>query len=357
MKGIAHFISGVAVATFFPDAVQQAADGSLILVLGGLFGLLPDTLDFRFTRFIEHHDDEIDPGPQIARQDSQQDSWPQVMAERVAAAIRAAHETGQPKTVKLHTVRLSADQWRAYSVRFRSAANVVAVRVGPIVSTSGVPLPGSAPELHTEGRARIGVPIAPTYNDKIHIDVFSGPSFRFERHPPIPTHAKNLDIVEGRVHITFLPWHRRWTHSLVLATAIGLGIGLLLGPTAGLISGLGYAAHILQDQLGYMGSNLFWPLTQRRANGLRLLHSGDALPNFLTVWLAVALILFNLDRYSARPRLAPLPYLLVLVVLPSLVVSAVYWRGRRHTTKTGPETPIEALRQEEILAETEEIEL
>jgi len=45
MKGITHFLTGVAIATFFPEVVRQAADGSLLPVLGGVAGILPDTLE------------------------------------------------------------------------------------------------------------------------------------------------------------------------------------------------------------------------------------------------------------------------------------------------------------------------
>ena len=62
MKGIAHFITGVAIATFFPEVVQQAAGGSILPMLGGIAGILPDTLDFKYARYVEHYDVEIDPG-------------------------------------------------------------------------------------------------------------------------------------------------------------------------------------------------------------------------------------------------------------------------------------------------------
>ena len=42
MKGIAHFATGVAFATFVPEVVGRAADGSILPVLGGVAGLLPD---------------------------------------------------------------------------------------------------------------------------------------------------------------------------------------------------------------------------------------------------------------------------------------------------------------------------
>jgi membrane-bound metal-dependent hydrolase YbcI (DUF457 family) len=332
VKGIAHFISGIAVATFIPDAVHQAATGSPILALGGLFGLLPDTLDFKLTRYFEVHQDEIDPDPH--------DIQPQAIAERIAGAMRAAFDSGEPKTIMLHTMRLGADLWREYSLRFSPRTGEVVVRVGPVVNTSQAPLPGSQPAENAEGRASVGVPVVHTYDAETKINIFSGPSFRFERQG-------------GAVRVTFLPWHRRWTHSLTLAAAVGLAMGLLLGAAAGLVSGLGFATHVLEDQLGFMGSNLLWPLTRGRTAGLGLLRSGDGLPNFLTVWLAVALILFNLDRFSAAPRLSVVPYLLAAALLPLLALGTLYWWGQRRGTRP----PVEALRQGDILAEVEEVEL
>jgi membrane-bound metal-dependent hydrolase YbcI (DUF457 family) len=332
VKGIAHFISGIAVATFIPGVVRQAADGSLLLALAGLFALLPDTLDFRFTRYLTPFDVEIDPHPD--------DLDPQAIADRVVSTMLSAFETGQPKTIQLHTLRLGPDLWRRYSLRFSPATNEVVVRVGPIVNTSGAPLPGSTPLENAAGRAAVGLPLPPTYDAEINIDVFSGPAFRFERY-------------SDNIRVIFLPWHRRWTHSLPLAAAIGLGIALILGPIAGLVCGLAFATHVLQDQLGHMGSNLSWPFTHRRSAGLGLLYSGDPLPNFLTVWTAIALILFNLDRFSTTPRLPTLPYLLGAVLLPLFILSTSHWRARRRATHPPPEP----LRQAEILAEAEEIEL
>lgn len=332
MKGIVHFISGIAVATFIPEAVQQAGDGSPLLALGGLFGLLPDTLDFKFARYLQVYDLEIDPHPH--------DMQPQAIAEQVAGAMRAAFDSERPRKVMLHTVRLGADLWREYSLRFSPATGEVIVRVGPVVNTSQLPLPGSKPRENVEGRAAVGVPMVHTYDAETKINIFSGPSFCFERRGE-------------ELYVIFLPWHRRWSHSLTLAAALGLLMSLLLGPTAGLVSGLGLATHVLQDQLGFMGSNLFWPLTRGRSTGLRLLHSGDGLPNFLAVWLAAALILFNLDRFSDAPRLAAMPYLLLAVLLPCLVLGALYGRERRR----GARTPLEALRQGDIVAEGEDVEV
>ena len=333
MKGIAHFISGVAAASFIPAAVTSAEGGSLVLALAGACALLPDTLDFKVTRYFEPFDDEI--APTEAGFDAQ------AIAGRVAAAMRAAFETGQPRTVQLHTVRLSSDLWRQYGVRFSPETNEVIVRAGPVVNTAQMPyldseLPGAA-----EGRATAGAPMVHTYDAETKIDIFSGPCFRFERR-------------NDAVHVTFLPWHRRWTHSLTLAAALGLAGGLLLGPVFGAAIGLGVAVHVLEDQLGYMGSNLLWPLTRQRTQGWRLIRSGDPIPNFLAVWIALAFILFNLDRFSAVPRLPAGPYLLLAVALPAAILLAAYVGQRR---KKAQPLSAEGLRQADIMAETEEIEL
>lgn len=343
MKGIAHFITGVALATFFPEVVQQAAEGSLLPMLGGIAGILPDTLDFKFARYFEVYNEEIDPGPEPDACE---------IAERVAAAMRTAYETGKPQSVMLHTIRLGADLWRQYIIRFDPERNEVAVRVGPVVNTGQVPFPGSEPDGTEEVRVKIGVPMVHTYDAENRVDILSGPSFRFVRKG-------------DRLHVHFLDWHRRWSHSLTLAAALGLmaaGIGALVEWLTqglltrtplwtGLVVGLGFAGHILEDQLGYMGSNLFYPFTKERVIGLQLLRSGDAIPNFLTVWLSVALMLFNLDRFSAAPRLDAGVYLLLAVVLPLVVLGGLYWLQRQR----GEREERESLRQRDILSETEEV--
>ena len=191
-----------------------------------------------------------------------------------------------------------------------------------------------------EARVNVGVALAHTYDEEIKIDIFDGPSFRFERQG-------------NSVHVHFLDWHRRWSHSLTLAAALGLLGGILLGKWAGLVIGLGLVAHILEDQMGYMGSNLFYPIKQRRSSGLQLLRSGDAIPNLLTVWTSVALILFNLDRFSDHPWLSPWWFLGLAVVLPALLLGAIY-QGHRRRRKVSSR---EALRQGDIVSEMEETEL
>jgi membrane-bound metal-dependent hydrolase YbcI (DUF457 family) len=341
VKGISHFVTGIALATFFPEVVQAAAQGSLLPVLGGIGGILPDTLDFKFARYFERYTTEIDPGP---------DPDPAAIADALVHAMRHAYEAGEPQNVMAHTIRVGADRWREYAIRFDARNGEVAVRIGPLVSTGQVPYPGTEPEGATEARRKLGVPLAPTYSAEHRVNIFSGPSFRFRR--------------EGdQLHVHFLDWHRRWSHSLTLAVAVGAALALIVGLItgwhtglwAGLVTGLGFAGHVLEDQLGYMGSNLAWPLTKKRSPGLELIHSGDAIPNFLTVWTATALILFNLDRFSAAPRLNPMLFLSAAVALPLVVLGGIYaWqKARPHSGQVS----LEARRQADMIAEAEEPEV
>lgn len=345
VKGIAHFVTGVALATFFPEVVERGAGGSILPVLGGIAGVLPDTLDFKFLRYFQRYDLEIDPGPEPD---------PKRIAERVVGATRRAYESGERQRVMLHTVRLGPDLWRRYTLRFDPEQSEIVVRAGPIVDTGQVPVPGSEPEDAEEARIAVGVPMARIYDAEVAVDIFNGPSFTFERR-------------DDQLHVHFLEWHRRWSHSFTLAAAMSLGAAAVAAPIELLFSGaltrtplwvglvveLGLVGHILEDQLGYMGSNLFFPFTRDRTPGLGLLRSGDAIPNFLTVWTSLVLILFNLDRFSDQPQLSPWwTFLGLAVMLPAVLLVGVYqWRRKR-----GSEEP-EALRQQEIMAEAEEVEL
>jgi len=277
--------------------------------------------------FFERYDEEIDPGPEPDAHE---------IAERVVAAMRWAYKTGKPQNIMLHTIRLGADLWRQYVIRFDPQAGEVAVRIGPIVNTGQIPLLGSEPQGAEEVWVEVGVPMVHTYDAENKIDIFSGPSFKFVRKG-------------DKLHVHFLDWHRRWSHSLTLAAAFGVMAGLLFGKWAGMVAGLGFAGHVLEDQLGFMGSNLLYPFTRGRVTGLQLLRSGDAVPNFLTVWTAVALIIFNLDHFSAQPLLNPWWFLRLAVV----VLGGLYqWQRRR-----GKPEAKESLQQRDIVSEAEEVEV
>ncbi len=333
MKGISHFLAGVAAATFVPGVVESAAQGSYLIVLGGFFGLLPDTLDFKFARYFEHHINiDLDP----ANLD------PQIIANAVAAEIDRAAEIGQSIRVQLHNIPLGPNRWRQYRVRFDPERGEVVITIGPVVNSALAPLDESG---QRAARVKTKAKIDYTYDGEMTADIWNGPSFAF------------VPKAHG-VEVQFLPWHRAWSHSFTLAAVLGLITGLLFGSIqAGLVAFLGMSAHIVEDQLGYLGSNLFWPITKERSAGARLLHSGDAIPNFLAVWTALVLILFNLDRFSAPvqnrdPLLTPVIYFGTMLIAPALILLGVYaWERRKYQVRR------EVAQQADIVAELKETEV
>jgi membrane-bound metal-dependent hydrolase YbcI (DUF457 family) len=337
VKGIAHFVTGVAVATFFPEIVHGAAQSlSFAPLLGGFAGLLPDTLDFKFVRYFDRLDDEIDPA-KVTTETGHPD--PQAIAERIAAAMNRAFESGKRVKVHLHTLKLGADLWRQYSVTFDVPQNQVVVRIGPAVTTGQVPYPGSEIPGPGLGRAQVKAPIVHTYEAETIIDIFSGPSLAFDR-------------AGDAVEVTFLPWHRAWSHSLAMVLLLG-AVGWLMAPVYGLVMALAVLTHVLEDQLGFMGSNLLFPITRRRMMGLKLIRSGDAIPNFLAVWISLAVILLNLDRFSDAPAIPALPYVLTVIAAPCLFFLGLSaWERLRAQRR-----PARVLAALEALDETQEVDI
>lgn len=308
MKGLTHYISGVAVATCFPQAVQMAySDSSFILVLGGIFGILPDTIDFKFAQFFEKYDYRVDPDPD--------NPDPQAIADTLAAAMNDAHDSKKHKSILFNTIKKGADLWRQYTLYFDIENSKVRVNIGPLVNTSKKPFPGTEITGKTVAEASVRCKICPqVYDKETFVDIMSGPSFRF------------MPQEDGSIKMDFLSWHRRWSHSLTGGLFLGiLGwffLGLWLGFEKSIIYGLvitgGFWIHVLEDQLGYMGSNLFWPFTKEKTVGTKSMHSGDAIPNLATVWLALILILFNLNQYRPEPvfEISFWAYFAYLFILP-----------------------------------------
>lgn len=274
MKGIAHFAAAVAVTSCFPAAIRAGADGDPgYFILAAVFGLLPDTIDFRFLRFFYKHDITITPDPL--------DPDPEAIADAVADAADRVSDCGKPVTIKLNTMRLGADRWRRYSLQFDVPNRKVCVEIGPEVDT-GQHMVGHAPVGEArEASVSIVSDVSPTYEATIQVDIFDGPSLEL--------------VPEGDLRVTarLIPWHRRWSHSCVMLLLPALGAAVL-DPLAGLVIYAAGASHILLDQLGFMGSALLYPFHRRRYDGFKLSRSGESLPNAVTVWLSCLLVFWNL---------------------------------------------------------------
>lgn len=323
MKGIAHFISGVAAASFCPWAIEAAQNGNpAFFIFGAAAGIMPDTIDFKFYRYFYRHDVSIEPHPD--RLD------PQPIADAVAASVSEASATGKPVRLKLCTIQLSADNWRQYRVHIDPDAGEVRVQFGPVVSTGQVPQPDTLPEQRPVAVAKLSAPVRQSYDSVYTVDIFDGPSFMFKGDET------------GVVEIDFLSWHREWSHSFTFAALLA-GLASFWTWRAGAVIFGAYALHIIEDQTGHMGSNLFFPFTKKRTPGLKWMYSGDAFPNFSVVWLSCLLIFWNL--YAAIPE--PLCHfsffrlMLYAVIIPFAVFGAVHWflvrADKGHPETTGIE--------------------
>ncbi len=314
MKGFTHFISAVAAASCVPGVIEHASsERGLILVLAGAFGLLPDWLDFKWTRYLEttHHDIRPDANAFDAN----------AIATELTAILDNVWQTETSQRVQLHTMQLASDRWQRYSIWFDPYDQQLTVKRGPIVDTGQQFV--CETQLRTATTA-LQMPVYYGYDGDLKVDIFEGPTIEFSVQRDPKTKQK-------RIEVDFLPWHRRWTHSLTLGIVFGAVLGIFLGWQTGLAIGLGWITHVLQDQLGHMGSNLWWPITKRRSSGLKWMHSGDAIPNFLSVWLAVAVILLNINFAAQVPQFSVANWLIWGVLLPSVVLGGTYIYGQRLT--------------------------
>lgn len=301
MKGIGHFLTGIAIASCFPEAMRATIeDNSLILLVGGAFGLLPDPLDFRISRYLWKHDRVLT--PDLKKLDAR------VVAETVAAAIDEAHESGRAVRVKLNTLKVSASYHRTYSFRIDTERKVVRARIGPLKTMSqvmggGGHLPRSLP-LPQEGavlefEAPYKADVITVYDKETSVGIFSGPDFSF-----VP--------VEGKVRMDFIPWHRTWAHSPFLGLVFGIlgwlvyslfsfvrteDTGSFVSPmaltTLGVIT-LSFWGHIFVDQFGVLGSVLGWPFSKKRSNGFGWTHASSVVGNIILNYVCLAIIFWNL---------------------------------------------------------------
>ena len=316
MKGFSHFMSGVAVASFGPWAIDAALKGNpVFFVLGGACGILPDTLDFKFYRFFYEHDVYVEPDP--AAPDAQ------AIAEQVAGAVALGVEEKRMVRLKLSSIRLGADFWQQYLVQFDNENMEVVVSFGPVVNTGQVPVDGTA-DLHPEvGRAKLPAKVIQTYDAKLKVDIFDGPTIGLKPR------------ADGDFDLDFLPWHREWSHALTVGLFLGilwyLGCALFGAWTMawqGLVTIAGcYAVHVIEDQMGHMGSNLFYPFTKERTSGLHWMHSGDGLPNFMAVWISCLLIFWNL--YLRQPAMTHHFGFIHLMMVGLVVPGLIFWVLRK----------------------------
>lgn len=338
MRGLVHYISGLAVASLFPSLVQDAMHGSLAILVPAAYAYLPDFLDFKFYKYTEEWDYEVRP------------DWrnpdPGEAAAIIAKAIDDAYSSGREVRLKLHSSRAPGDLYRRYTVHFIPGRREVVVEVGPLVTLGGAPVEGTEPPPERRvGRATTRAEFRKTYPKPTVIEGFGGASMGLRR---------SGDLVE----IGFLPWHHTWSHSFVAGILFAIPILLIawaLGYRHGfdlfLASILGYWLHVVEDQFGVMGSNLFWPFTKRKIPGFRIGESSSFETNFGTAYMAMMTMIWGFSSAQPQPPIQVDPLLYLLVVLgPGLALYLVSaGRMREELRRWGAEYVGEAEEVEETV--------
>lgn len=333
MKGITHFLTGVATASCFPTGMQSVfMNKSFFLPIGGLFGISCDTLDFRFARYFWKHDHVL--------RINEDNLDPKVIAEGYARAIDEAFEQKKTVYVKVDIIRLSGSFYRTINIFVDDRHKEITVMIGSIKTMSHVmerldylpdyetmkksieevgavktlemlidhlpSVPGSRPKENHFYTAKFKADIQNTYYQDTEVGIFSGPDFAFE-------------FDKGKVRIDFIPWHRQWSHSLTLGLITGpLGFAIYAG-WSGLFAGnlkeffnplainaffmaiLALWSHIFVDQTGHLGSNLFYPITKTRSQGLQWTTSASVFPNIFVNYLSIAIIIWNINAFAPTP--------------------------------------------------------
>ncbi|MFU8780231.1 MAG: metal-dependent hydrolase [Kiritimatiellia bacterium] len=305
MKGFTHFVAGLAVTSCFPWAVEAAKQGNpLYFLLGGAAALLPDTMDFKILRYFHRHHIEVSPDPLNPDM--------QMVADAIAQAIDYAGFRNL--SIRLNTIRCGPDTWQKYRIQIDPGKREVRTQLEDRIDTGGNPVQVQNPLPANTGQAAFLTPIALEYLATFPVEMLDGPHLQLAPGPA------------GEIAVRFIPWHRSYTHSFCVSAILAGLASLLFGWTALAVVFTAHASHILLDQLGYMGSNLLWPLSRKRWPGFKLRHASSAFWNLAAVWMAIALIYSNLHGHTDQvPRIPPIGYLILAIILPLGIIHR--WLG------------------------------
>ena len=288
---MSRFMVGMAWACCWSVLLLTPGTGSpFVPLLGAACALLPDTLDRWISRFIHRIDIHIVPDPLEPNV--------KLVAGAIADAISRCRETQRPMPIELYPGQDQRGHWHQYILRLDTHHKQIVVTHAGTDACASLPVAVTSDLTHTLTTAEA------------------------------PLSLTLIPSTDGNVRICVIPWQQGWTHSLLLATCLGLALGVLFGLPAGVIAGGAFALHILMDQLGFGEVHALYPLTRRRQAGLQVLKpTGVRLFNISTVWLAVILCAWTLLRPLATPGSPSLMQVLVLAgILP---LTALAWLGKR----------------------------
>jgi len=292
LETVARFIAGMAWASCWPAARQAAEDGNpVFFLIGGVCGLLPDTLDQWLARFLRRIDVHIVPDPLAPD--------PRLVADALAQAGAVCHGRGRTVHVELYPGQDSNGAWHRFTVRMDTGHRLVTVSHAGCSASAPLPvnITGIHPFTFQTGDSPLSLSMECSERDRISLDL--------------------------------MPWRQGWSHSLILAAGLGLAAGLITGVVGGLIAAGACTLHILMDHSGFSGTGAFFPFSRRRTAGLQLLApSREKGFNLGVIWLGVVLTGWTLMR-SALPAMGMIPPVQVILFAGIIPAAGLMWWIRR----------------------------
>jgi len=136
-----------------------------------------------------------------------------------------------------------------------------------------------------QGVARVTFPFHCSYDSTTTATIFVGPTI-------------TITPKEKYTQVDFIDWHRGFSHSFMIALVLSVLITIFFNITVGIIALTTYCSHIILDQIGHMGSSIFWPFNKRKINGYSLCHSSSRFANIFTVAVSSLVVFANLFYFQ-----------------------------------------------------------
>jgi membrane-bound metal-dependent hydrolase YbcI (DUF457 family) len=271
--------------------------------------------------------------------------------------------------IQYFPIQLAANRWRQYCLIF--GEKDVSIQINEIVSTSQVPIEGTAPvgkriatvKLAGELKSKTDrvdwlnslvrktrsilkkqkVSVGPTKIKPSTVDILSSTMFGLEPED------------DGKIYFNWLPWHRTWSHSYVMGAFLSLFVfipaffaGFENWWLYGITAFIGYFVHITEDMTGHIGGSLLWPFLRERTEGLELFKASDPRTNFSIIYTGIALSIWNLDRFTtqyitgaADSAISGTAYILLFCVLPLAVYFTAISIIKRYIARSNEEIAAE----------------
>lgn len=280
----ARFAAGLAWASLWiSSGATSALPAGLLLLLGGICALAPDSLDHWGVRLFQQIDIHVVSDPL--------QPMPGLVSEALAHAILVCRSEQRRIRVEIYPWD-EANRWVRQTIAFDNRSRRVTVAWNGDAATT--PFAASLASDHP---------------------------FRME----IGEDSLTLDLrprADGRIQITPTPWKQGWSHSLAAALGAGALAWCTAGSVAGMVCAGAWIIHSLIDHCGFAGVAWAFPRPRQHAAGLQWRQLRPSAGFHLgLIWLGGLVAVWNVTR-AAHPgmfHVSVVPLILCAGITPLLL--------------------------------------